>query len=135
MTELDVVAAWVRAINERDFGALDTLMAATYVNHHRAYAQDDGVPGVKRFFQALCASIDGFTYEVIALDHDGPGGMVRLVLRGAGRLVTPFAGATCVGERVRVSVTHRYRVADDRIAERWGDPADPFRVEPASAVT
>jgi predicted ester cyclase len=133
VTGREIVAAWVQAINDRDFDAFDALMAAGYVNHHLPHGQEDGVPGVKRFFAAMCAAIEGFHYDIAALEDEGDG-IVRVVLRGHGRLVAQLAGVAAAAGPVSVSVTHRYRVAGGRIAERWGDPADPFRVEPAAEV-
>ncbi len=129
MTDAEaIVRAWVDAINARDFDAFDTLFAPTYVNHHRPYAQDDGVPGVRRFFEALCDALDGFFYDVESLTVDGE--HVRLRLRGTGVQVGEVLGMAPTNAPVEVTVTHLYRVTDGRIQERWGDPDDPFAIRP-----
>lgn len=132
MTEpADIVRAWVDAINARDFDAFDELFAPTYVNHHRPYAQDDGVPGVQRFFIALCDALDDFSYDIETLEADGE--TVRVRLRGEGVHTGEVLGLAPTGEPVEVTVTHIYRVADGRIQERWGDPDDPFAIRPLEA--
>jgi predicted ester cyclase len=97
---------------------IDDLVAPDFVDHDAPSDQAPGPEGVKRTLAAVGTGLGNFrvTTEDIIAEGD------RVVTRHSAEATHQgmFMGFAPTGRRLRWSAISIYRIADGRIAERWG---------------
>jgi len=105
-------------LNKRNPAIIDELISPDFVDHDAPADQAPGPEGVKRTLAMVHGSLSNlrvFTDDIIA---EGD----RVVVRQTAEAIQigPFLGFAPTGKRLRWTAISIYRVANGRIAERWG---------------
>ena len=105
--------------NQRKLAAIDQYMAADYVDH----VLPPGVPptreGFKQFIGAFLEAFPDFRYTVEDLIAEGDRVVARLTAQGTQQ--GAFNGVPPTGKRATWSEMHIGRVANQQLAEHWGE--------------
>src|SRR5919108_5188507 len=116
-----VMQRLVDAFNERDFEALEDLFAPDYVNHN-----PPPFPGFSGDRDSQLRVMRGFTdavsdarAEVAHIIAEGDLVVLHDFVRGTND-GDFFFGVPATGKQVQAEFVHIWRIADGRIAERWG---------------
>ena len=124
-----VVERLLKAFSTGDFGAVEEVLAPDFVNHGLppvADARGDG-GGVLAAMRYLRTAFPDARAEPVSIVGEGDRVGVHDQLVGTHR--GEFRGLAPTGHEIRVDFIHVFRVADGRIAERWGvvDTAELMR--------
>lgn len=105
-------------LNKRNPDIIDELVAPDFVDHDAPPDQAPGPIGVQRTLEVVLSSLTDFrvlTDEVIA-----EGDRVATRHTAEATHIGPLLGFAATGKRLRWTAISIYRVADGKIAERWG---------------
>jgi predicted ester cyclase len=110
-----VVRSLYKAINERDFDSLNTLLSANWIDH-----QEFGTGNKAEFIdqiQRVIVGLPDFTINVEAILPSSAHVTARLSLTGTH--LGKFLGLAPTGRRLEFRAHDIHRVVADRIAESW----------------
>jgi len=122
----ELARAYVDAINGADNGALDAVLARTFLSY--AY---DGVrsrTATKKYYETLRNSFSELHFQV----HENVGVLVENDMIALRTIITgthtgEYAGVAATGKQVQTSASHFFRVRDDRLVEHW-QVVDTYRI-------
>jgi predicted ester cyclase len=103
-------------VNERRYDALDELFSDDFVDHNPAWSVDS-LEELKGIIKAVHGTLD-FTAN---LDGLYPAGDDKVIMQitFTGRHVGPMFGVEPTGKAVTWTSIEVYRVADNKVVERW----------------
>ena len=110
-------------LNAGNFGLLDQLIGASYVEHNPVANQAAGAAGVRARIADLRAAFPDLRYVLEALV--GEDALVAARYRWHGTHKGTFLGIAPTGRRLSVRGMDFYRLEDGRVIEHW-DLADEF---------
>lgn len=115
----EVVMAFVRAVNDQDWFAVEALLAPGFVRHSDAGGTVDGRGELVAFLQEEYATFPDAHEEVEAVIAEGDLVAARHVFTGTqdGRL----GDHPPSGRRMQAHYLAMYRVVDGRIVEAWAE--------------
>lgn len=105
-------------LNRWNPAVIDELVAPDFVDHDAPPEQTPGPEGVKLTLSAVQRSLTDF--RVLTDDVIAEGDRVVIRQTAEATQIGPFFGFAPTGKRLRWTAISIYRVADGRIAERWG---------------
>jgi predicted ester cyclase len=105
-------------LNKRNPDVIDELVAPDFVDHDAPPGQAPGPEGVKRTLEAVETALGDF--RVLTDDIIAEGDRVVTRHTAEATHIGPFLGFAPTGRRLRWTAISIYRIADGRIAERWG---------------
>jgi predicted ester cyclase len=122
----ELARAYIDAINGADNGALDAVLARTFLSY--AY---DGVrsrTATKKYYEILRNSFSELHFQV----HENVGVLVENDMIALRTIITgthtgEYAGVAATGKQVQTSASHFFRVRDDRLVEHW-QVVDTYRI-------
>ena len=122
----ELARAYVDAINTADNGALDTVLARTFLS----YALD-GVrsrTATKKYYEGLRNSFSDLHFQV----HENIGVLVENDMVALRTIITgihtgEYAGVAGTGKQIQTSASHFFRVRDDQFVEHW-QVIDTYRI-------
>jgi steroid delta-isomerase-like uncharacterized protein len=120
MTDLDANKDLVRrfyaeAINARDLGAVDRLLAEDFTHDGERRGRDGQRAAVAAFLEAF----DDLHNEILLILAEGD--LVAAHQVWTGTHTGPFAGVAATGRSVSFTSTAVLRIADGSIAEAWDE--------------
>jgi steroid delta-isomerase-like uncharacterized protein len=101
-----------------DLSRVEEFLAPDYIEHNLLPGQEPGLEGYKRRFLALRAAFPDVHITIDDVLAEADRVMARVTIEGTH--LGPFLGQPASGRVVRMAAINIYRVANDRIAERWG---------------
>ena len=104
------------AMNERNFGILDEIVAPGYVNYGIPNSKT-GAAGLKAILQQF---LDAFPDMKITIEHViGEGNMVATSGYWTGTNKGSFMGAPASGKEVKVAYIDFWKIENGKCAENW----------------
>ncbi len=115
----DLARRFTDAWDEGDLNALDELLAEDFVDHDPVPGQDAGREGYKQVTSAFFAAFPDLRVRNEDVIAEGDKAVLRWTARGThqGELM----GISATGRTVTLKGIDVIRVAEGRIAERWGE--------------
>jgi len=110
-------------LNAGNFGLLDQLIGASYVEHNPVANQAAGAAGVRDRILQLRAAFPDLRFSLQELI--GEDAIVAARYRWQGTHTGLFLGITPTGRRLSVRGMDFYRLEDGRVVEHW-DVVDEF---------
>jgi predicted ester cyclase len=127
----EVVGAFYEAANAvirtGDASALEPIVAPDFFDHTVSAGVTPDRAGLGRYLAAIHATTPAARLSVEELVAVGDRAMARVTLRAD--VPREFLGAPVRGVQVAWGTLDVFRVADRRVAERWGDAANPVFLE------
>jgi len=122
----ELARAYVDAINAADDGALDTVLARTFLSY-----ACDGVrsrTATKKYYESLRNSFSNLHFQV----HENVGVLVEDDMVALRTIITgthtgEYAGVPATGKQIHTSASHFFRVRDDQLVEHW-QVIDTYRI-------
>ena len=105
-------------LNKQNPAVIDELVAPDFVDHDAPADQDPGPAGVQRTLRNVQSSLIDF--QVHTEDVIAEGDRVVTKHTAEATHVGPFLGFAPTGKRLRWTAISIYRIAEGKIAERWG---------------
>jgi len=105
-------------LNRRDPAVIDELLASDFVDHDAPPDQNPGPEGVRNSREQVQESLADF--RVVTDDIIAEGDRVVVRHTAEATHVGPCFGFAATGKRLRWTAISIYRIANGRIAERWG---------------
>lgn len=106
---------YAEAINGRDAGAVDRLLAEGFVHN----GEERGREGQRQAIQAFLDAFGDLANEIALLVAEG--NLVAAHQRWRGTQTGDFAGVAATGRRVEFTSTAVLRIEDGLIAEAWDE--------------
>jgi len=107
------------AINTRDMGIFDEVIADDFVEHEELPGLEPSKAGVRAFFESLLAAFPDLRMEPMDILECGDKVVARV--RVTGRNEGEFLGGSATGNAIDVQLIDIIRVGDDGLArEHWG---------------
>ena len=108
------------AWNQNDFATIEDLFASDYVNHNPppmpgARGDREGQIQIMRYFREAFPDGGAETLNLVA-----EGDKVVLHDKVSGTQQGEFMGVPATGREVTIDFIHIFRIANGKIAERWG---------------
>ena len=115
-----LIADLLLRVDRRDLADLGRFYAPDYREHNRDSAKNiqPGIAGVREAFEAFTAAFEDYSHQVHDLIAEGDRVTAHVTFRG--RFVRPLFGHPPTGETVTATGIAIYRIADGKIAEKWG---------------
>ena len=110
-------------LNAGNFGLLDQLIGASYVEHNPVAKQAAGAAGVRDKVQGLRTAFPDLRFVLEELIAEGA--IVAARYRWQGTHKGTFLGIAPTGRRLSVRGMDFYRLEDGRVIEHW-DTVDEF---------
>ena len=101
-----------------DLSRIGEFLPDDYAEHNLLPGQGPGLEGYKQRFLALRAALPDVTIRVDDLFAEGDKVVARVTLQGTQQGL--LFGVPPTGRRIVMSAINIYRVANGKIAERWG---------------
>jgi predicted ester cyclase len=122
----ELARAYVDAINAADDGALDTVLARTFLSY-----ACDGVrsrTATKKYYESLRNSFSDLHFQV----HENVGVLVENDIVALRTIITgthtgEYAGVSATSKQIQTSASHFFRVRDDQLVEHW-QVIDTYRI-------
>ncbi len=105
-------------INEGNLAVVDEIVAEEYVNHNEAPGQAPGREGLKQIITLFRTAFPDLDVTIERMLAEGDQVMVHETIQGTHK--GEFFSIAPTGKQVTAPVMNVYRVADGKIAERWG---------------
>jgi predicted ester cyclase len=123
----ELARAFVTAINNEDYAAVDTLLTRDFLSYDVGGAVYTRT-GLKEHYRRLRGSFSDLHLEV----HENVGVLVENDLIALRTVVTgthtgDYDGVAATGKPVQFSTSHIFRFRDDRLAEHW-HVTDTYRI-------
>jgi len=107
------------AINTRDMGIFDEVIADDFVEHEELPGLEPSKAGVRAFFESLLAAFPDLRMQPMDILECGDKVVARV--RVTGRNEGEFLGGSATGNAIDVQLIDIIRVGDDGLArEHWG---------------
>ena len=105
-------------VNKGNLAIIDEVIASNFIDHDAPPDQTPGQEGVRRTLEAVHRSLTHFLVTTDDMVAEGD----RVVTRHTAEATHtgPFLGFAATGKRLSWMAISIYRIADGRIAERWG---------------
>lgn len=105
-------------LNKRNSAIMKELVASDFIDHDAPPHQTPGPEGIKRTLEELHLSLTDLVVHMDDIIAEGD----RVVTRHTAEATHtgPFLGFAPTSRRLRWMAISIYRIADGRIAERWG---------------
>ncbi len=111
--------AFVRAVNDQDWSAVEALVAPGFVRHSDAGGAVNGRDELVAFLQGECATFPDAHEEVGTVIAEGDLVAARHVFTGTQD--GPLGDHPPTGRRMQAHYLAMYRVVDGRIVEAWAE--------------
>jgi steroid delta-isomerase-like uncharacterized protein len=107
------------AINTRDMGIFDDVIADDFVEHEELPGLEPSKEGVRAFFESLLAAFPDLRMEPQDVLECGEKVVARVEVTGTNQ--GEFLGGPATGKAIEVQLIDIIRVGDDGLAhEHWG---------------
>jgi steroid delta-isomerase-like uncharacterized protein len=114
-----IIRAFIAGLNEGDLSVIDRYMAPEFADHDPGRAGlPPGIEGFKQFFAAMKQAFPDTMVIPEDMVAEGDKVAVRFTVRGTHR--GEFMGIAPMGKEVVVQGMDINRMANGKIAERWG---------------
>lgn len=130
----------IAMFNNRDYSAVDTLIAKDHVNHAIQTVNNPpkGREGVKAVIGRIESAFPDFKMEILDLIAEGD--RVAFRMRVTGTHKGPYMGISPTGRMISVEAMHILRFSKGKVAEHWSVRDDLTRLRqlghiPAPAPT
>jgi len=113
-----IVERFDALLNTRDFSQLDDLCSRDMVNHALAPTRPPGLAGTRLWIETEGRNFESFAWRElhVVAEHDL---VVQFGVREGEWPGAPFRGFDVPAGRYHRDTAFMYRVANDRIVERW----------------
>ena len=114
----ELIRRWIGFANAGFPGAFDDFIADDYVGHVPGFPDQDRAE-LERLERAFVKAFPDTQHSIEDLLAEGNRVVLRVISRGTHR--GEFEGIAATGRRVEFTGMVIYRIANERIAESWGE--------------
>lgn len=104
--------------NKGNLAGLGEFVSTDFVDHNPEPGQRPGLEGLKEAFTVFFGAFGGFHVDVEDMIAEDDKVAVRLTMQATHK--GDFAGLAATGKRVSVTLIDILRIANGKMAERWG---------------